>query len=155
MPIPASEPRILIKDLVKDNWVAANVLGTTTPDWHTGWHNPSSLLSQGTFTNPSESAQGAHGYGAIEGGGGGAVQIWTGVLFLDFWARRVDGGVNPKQLNYECGQEAVRIILANAASVANLAVIGVVMNTELPPETDKDPPVFRRSLTIGYQWRTT
>ena len=156
MPVPTSEPKVLILSLIKTNWIAANIAGTVTPDFHTGWWNPHSLSVQVTFTGDTESFLGETGYGAIEGGGGGPVQIVTGNVFANCWAFRdegVSGSKNPKEIVYDMANEIRRIVLAKFDSVTNLTYVSVVGVADVPPEGE--PLKFRKSVTIGFNWRTT
>lgn len=155
MPVPASEPKVLILSLIKTNWTAGNLTPSLTPDFHTGWWNPASNSPQITFTSDSESFQGQSGYGAIEGGGGGPVQVVNGTLIADCWASRDQGasGANPKLIVYEMAKEIRRIILANFSGATNLNYVSVVRVDDVPP--DGDPLKFRKSVTIGFNWRTT
>lgn len=156
MPVPTLEPKVAIKNLVKIKWIAGNVVGTIVPDFHTGWWNPLSLKPQLTFTGNDETFQGDSGYGAI--GADGPVQIVNGVLFANCWATRDEGagGVNPKQLVYDMARELRRIILANAVDVvADLEYVSVISIIDVPPATGEDPVVFRKAITVGFNWRTT
>jgi hypothetical protein len=155
MPVPASEPKVLIMSLIKTNWVAGNLTPSLTPDFHTGWWNPESNSPQVTFTGDGESFQGQSGYGAIEGGGGGPVQVVNGTLIADCWASRDQGasGANPKLIVYEMAKEIRRVILANFGGATNLNYVSVVRIDDVPPEGD--PLKFRKSVTIGFNWRTT
>lgn len=157
MPVPTVDPKLSIKDLIKTNWVAANIVGTITPDFHTGWWNPKSLSTQLTFTGKSGAFQGESGYGAIEGGGGGPVQIKDGVLFVNCWAFRDEGAgsPNPKQVVYDCTEEVRRIVLANFETIANLTYLSVLATDEVPPDPKTSPLLFRESMTLGFNWRTT
>ena len=65
MPIPASEPKVLILALIKDNWIAANIAGTLTPAFHTGWWNPKSTAPQVQFPGCDAACQRESGYGAL------------------------------------------------------------------------------------------
>ncbi len=155
MPVPTVDPKVSIKDLIKANWNSANVAGTTTPDFHTGWWNPKSLSAQVTFSGKSESFQGETGYGGISASG--PVQVAIGVLFANCWAYRDEGGAspNPKQLTYDMAEEVRRIVLAGFESVTNLVYISVLSIDEVPPEQGSDPMVFRTAVTLGFNWRTT
>ena len=157
MPLPSTDPLVSVKNLIKTNWIPGNVVGTTTPDVHTGWWNPKSLAAQITVSGKSESFEGASGYNAIEGGGGGPVQIVNGVMFANCWAYRNEGvaGPNPKQLVYDMAEEIRRIILANYAGITGLDYVSVISTDDVPPEEGRNPMVFRKAVTIGFKWRTT
>jgi hypothetical protein len=157
MPVPTVEPKVSIMDLVIAQWTPANVVGDTTPDIHSGWWNPNSNGPQVTFTGDDEAYEGQSGYGAIEGGGGGPVQIVNGVVFANCWAFRNEGtpGPNPKQLVYDMAEEIRRIILANFNGITNLTYISVTSVGDVAPEAGDDPMVFRKAVVIGFNWRTT
>lgn len=157
MPVPTVEPKVSIMALIRDGWDAANIVGNVEPDFHTGWWNPHSGSPQVTFTGDDELYEGVSGYGAIEGGGGGPVQIVNGVLFANCWAYRDEGagGVNPKQLVYDMSEEIRRIILANFNTIENLTFVSVISVGDVPPEEGSNPMVFRKAVTVGFNWRTT
>jgi hypothetical protein len=157
MPVPTVEPKVSIMDLIRSGWDTSNIAGAVEPDFHTGWWNPNSGSPQVTFTGDDEAFQGATGYGAIEGGGGGPVQIATGVLFANCWAYRDEGagGQNPKQLVYQMAKEIRRIILANFNTIENLTYVSVISIGDVPPEAGTNPLVFRKAVVIGFNWRTT
>ena len=157
MPVPTIDPKISIKDLVKDNWVAGNVVGTTTPDFHTGWWNPAKIFAQLTFTGKNEAFEGQTGYNAIKPDGSGPVQIANGVLFLNAWAYRDEGagGPNPKKLVYDVAEEVRRIVLANFNTIVNLDFVSILSVSDVPPDRSKKPVLFRTSITVGFKWRTT
>ena len=156
-PVPTVEPKVSIMDLVEENWNSENVSGIT-PDFHTGWWNPHSGATQLTFTGDDEAFHGESGYGAIEGGGGGPVQIVNGVMFANCWAFRsegVGGSTNPKKIVYEMAKEVRRIILANFNTITNLTYVSVIGIGDVPPDDGTNPMVFRKAVTIGFNWRTT
>lgn len=157
MPTPAIDPLVSVKNLLKSNWTPANVVGNTTPDIHTGWYNPKSIAAQLTVGSKSESFDGASGYNAIEGGGGGPVQIVSGVMFANCWAYRDEGaaGPNPKQLVYDIAEEMRRIVLANYNGIAGLDYISILATDDVPPEEGRRPMLFRKAVTVGFKWRTT
>ncbi len=157
MPVPTVEPKVAILDLIEAQWDTDNVVGAIKPDFHTGWWNPNSNSPQVTFTGDDELYEGLSGYGAIEGGGGGPVQIVNGVLFADCWAFRSEGvtSPNPKQLVYDMSEEIRRIILANFNGITNLTYVSVIAIGDVPPDQGDNPMVFRKSVTIGFNWRTT
>ncbi|KKN88037.1 hypothetical protein LCGC14_0251090 [marine sediment metagenome] len=155
MPLPVNEPKVLILDLIEAKWLAANVVGDMTPDFHTGWWNPRSLRPQITFTNQDEVYQGVSGYGAI--GAAGPVQIADGTLSVNCWAVRDEGagGTNPKKLVREMAEEVRRIILANVVLVTNLEYVSVLSVVDVAPVAGNKPVVFRKSITVGFNWSTT
>ena len=153
MPVPSVDPIVSVKDLVKTNWVAANVTGTTTPDFHTGWFNPKSSSPQMTFSGRSEAFEGQTGYGAI--GASGPVQIANGVLFVNCWAYRDDSGVSPKKLVHDMAEEVRRIVLANYDTIADLDYVSITAVDDVAPPEGIDPMVFRKAITVGFRWRTT
>lgn len=157
MPVPAVDPTISIKDLVKSSWVPGNIVGTITPDFHTGWWNPKSFAVQLTFSGKNEAFEGAHGYNAIQGAGGGPVQIVNGVLFMNCWAYRDEGagGPNPKTIVYDMAKEVNRIVLANFDQITNLDPIGILAINDVPPDMKRKPLLFRKSITGSFKWRTT
>ncbi len=157
MPIPTVDPTVSFKNLIKDEWDDSNIVGTLTPDFHTGWWNPKSLSAQVTFTGKNEAFEGLHGYNAIQGSGGGPVQIANGVLFMNCWAYRDEGagGDNPKQIVYDMATEVNRIVLANFDQITNLDPIGILAINDVPPDMKKTPILFRKSITGSFKWRTT
>ena len=157
MPVPAIDTKIAFKDLIKGAWNDANIVAAVTPDFHTGWWNPKSLGPQVTFNTKSEQFEGEAGYNAIRGDGSGPVQIANGTQFVNCWAYRDEGagGPSPKRLVYDMGVEINRIVLANFQALADLDFISVLGITDVPPDRNADPIVFRTAVQLGFKWRTT
>jgi hypothetical protein len=52
-------------------------------------------------------------------------------------------------------KEIRRIILANFNAITNLTYVSVVGISDVTPEEGDSPMVFRKAVTIGFNWRTT
>lgn len=163
-PTQIADPNVTVKNLIRDNWDASNILGTITPDFHTGWYNHGSNVTQLTFPfgSPDDSPIGGGdaGYTGIEGGGSGPVQDRAGTLFPVAWAHReMDdvqsaglGAGQVKDLVYQFYQEVDRIITNNATGLGDLeslAVLGVSRGAD----NEFSPVAYRVDMVIGYTWR--
>lgn len=145
------DPKISIRDVIKDNWVAANV-SDITPSISTGWYDQKSSLPQVTVTNPSEVVEGggASGYSGM-GSDGTPSQLWNGFVMLDIWATRESTEINPKQLVFEMRKEVARIVKLKYEDVTDLGHIVWRGGGEIVG-TGSKPVVFRWSGEIGYSY---
>lgn len=144
-----NDPKMSIKDLLKDNWEATNTSGVT-PNIHTGWYDLKSNTPQVTVTNSSEVAVsgGVTGYFGIATNGAPA-QYWEGSMMVDCWTTREASSVNPKQLTFEFKEEIKRIIQANYGVVTDLDWIAWLGGPELVDDK-QSPVVYRLAGTVRY-----
>lgn len=145
------DPKLSIKDLIRDNWIAANT-SNITPSIHTGWYDYDSKHPQITVTTPSETVigGGTSGYSGM-GSDGTPSQMWDGYVMLDIWTTREATAINPKQLIFEMRKEVARIVKANYEAITDLNYIAWKGGGEIV-ETDQSPVVFRWTGEIGYSY---
>lgn len=150
------DPKLTIKDLIKDGWNAANV-SSVTPSFSTGWFDRKATHPQITVTNPDEMPVrgGETGYSGIKADGSGPTQTRVGGLLVNCWAHRDDGsGVNPKQLTWEMSEEVERIILANFNQATDLD--GISFGDRIERIDDSvSPAVYRYECTIIFWYQKT
>lgn len=156
MPASISSPKLTIKDLVKTEWVAANVLDIT-PDFHTGFLNPGGAQYQVCFVGTTENATGESGYDAMSEEG--PVSRRQGTLPVMCFGRRAatgsEGAINPKKFVELAAREVERIVHEAFVSVADFEYMSVMSSTEIPPDGKHEPPYFGWTVTVTYEWRKT
>jgi len=143
--------RILVRNLIRDNWTPGNTFGVT-PYFTTGWYDEAYETPQISFTNPSDGPinGGMTGFSGITTQG--IVQTILGTLQLNCWVTRAAAeavGANPKQLTYEMACEVERIIDANPGVLADYFFLSFGGKTDAP-DTEASPTVFRQMCEIGY-----
>lgn len=150
-----SDPVLLVRDLLRNNWDASNTALSSAPKIHTGWYDDSSESPQVTVTNPDEGALGGGdtGYVATQGDGGGPVQERDGVLLVNGWAgSRETTSQNPKKVAFDLREEIGRIIGANYSGVDHLNRLAVGTTRQLVDD-DRTPAVYRYEVTVSYGYR--
>lgn len=148
-----TDPKVTVRNLVKNNWNAANTQ-SVTPTFSTGWYDKKKKLPILTVTTPRQFVR----HRGTDGSGNGVVQIRSGSVLADAWVDRgvVAGGsavgtAGAKNLAYQMFQEVDRIVTANQNSVSDFLHIEVGTSTELV-ETEESPAVYRRQAQIRYWW---
>ena len=146
-----TDPKVSIRNLLKTNWVAANV-SSITPNCHTGWYDTKSNLPQITVTDTSEvvEAGGIAGYTGIATNGTPA-KLWVGTASVNLWVTREAVSINPKQCLFEMRKEIERIIKAGYADVSDLDYLSWKGGFE-QVEADQSPVVYRWVGEIGYAY---
>ena len=157
-----NDPKLSIKDLIRDNWNSDNTSGVT-PSTHTGWYDLKSTMPQITVTDPSEVVEGggASGYTGM-GSDGTPSQLMKGGVDVNLWCTRLSAErwlaltgsstiINPKKCIFEMRQEIARIVKAGYESITDLSHIVWRGGGEIV-ETDKSPVVYRFAGEIGYSY---
>lgn len=149
-----TDPKVSIKNLIKDNWDADNVSGIT-PVTHLGWYDTRSNMPQITITDTSEvvEAGGVSGYTGMTSGGTPA-QLWVGSMSVNCWTTREatkDEGVNPKRLIFEMREEIKRIVKAKYDDATDLFYIAWKGGMEMV-DTGQSPVVYRWIGEVGYAY---
>lgn len=109
-----NDPKLRIKDLIRDQWDSTEVSYSGSIDKHTGWYGENSVGPQVTVTNPDEVVLGG-GATQISGNGpDGISQVRQGTVLVNFWSgTRDDTGINPKKLSHEMKEHGKDIINDN------------------------------------------
>ncbi len=155
MPLSISSPKLTIKDRIIADWTQANV-EEQTPDFHTGWLNPTGKPFQLCFPNTSEVPIGISGYNAIAADG--PVSWRVGSLPATAFARRPAKGVgstNPKKLVELGAREVERIIHAAFISIPDFEYMSIIGSNEIVPDITAELPFFGWTVLIQYTWRKT
>ena len=144
-----ADAKLGIKNVLKDNWVAANT-SSVTPSFSTGWYSYTNTSPQISITDPEEAAisSGPTGYFGISSGGNPA-QYWIGSVAVNCWATREGTSINPKLLVNQFKTEAKRIIRANYDDISGLDFI-VWRGGFERVESDKKPVVYRYAAEVGF-----
>jgi len=142
-----SDPKLKIKDLLKNNWTAANT-SNVTPDFSTGWWDDNNDLPQVTVTSDDEAPLGGGETGQTHLNSDND-QLLAGAVDVNVWANRDSSSENPKKLTYEFKDEVRRIVQANKEAITGFNYIG--WNGYLDrTDTNKTPVVYRKLCEIVY-----
>lgn len=156
MPLSISSPKVTIKNRIKTDWDASNVLGIT-PAFHTGFLNPGGDQYQVCFPNMSEATAEPSGYRAIASDG--PVSYREGTLPCMIFGRRLpvrsENEINPKKFVELAAREVERIVHAAFVSLPDFEYISIGSSVEQPPDTEYEPPFFGWTAMILYTWRKT
>ena len=144
-----ADPIVSIKNVIKNNWVAANT-SDVTPAWSTGWYDTTKQSPQISFSDEEEAtlSDGPTGVIGISSGGSPS-QYWLGSVAVNCWATRDDSAINPKLLISQFRKEIKRIVRANFEAITDLDFI-TWMGGHEDTETDKKPVVYRYAGVVGY-----
>lgn len=157
MPTSISDPKLTFKNLIKDNWVPANVL-TITPAFHTGFLNPAGDQYQVVFPSAAESTIAASGYDAMSPEGPVSRRVGT-VPIMIFGKRAATGSagaINPKKFLDAARKEVERLIHANVTSITDMEYVSVINSAEVFPDVKENEPTFYGwTVIIQYVWRRT
>lgn len=137
-----SDPKLEIRDLLKNNWTAANT-SSVTPDFSTGWWDDNNDLPQVTVTSDDEAPLGGGETGQTHLNSNNE-QLLSGAVDINVWANRDSSDVNPKKLTYECKDEVRRIVQANKEAITGFNYIG--WNGFIDRTDTKTTPVTYRKL---------
>ena len=144
-----ADPKVGIKDEIKDNWTAANT-SSVTPSFSTGWYDVKNASPQVTITDAEEASLSSGPTGVFGMAAGGVpAQYWIGSVAVNCWVTREDTAVNPKLLINQFVTELKRIIRANYDDVTGLDFITWMGGHEIV-ETDKKPVVYRYEAEVRY-----
>jgi len=146
-----NDPKVSIKDIIKNNWNASNT-SSITPRIHTGWFDIKATTPQITVTDTSE---------VVEGGGvtaytgistnGTPAKLWVGTAAVNIWVTREAVSINPKQCLFEMRKEIERIIKAKYDDVSDLDYLSWKGGFE-QVESDQSPVVYRFIGEVGYAY---
>ena len=142
------EPRLILYDLLKTDWVNASSSYAQAPTFSTGWLDNRNPNPQITITNPDFFVPGITGYSGID-----TKKIWRGTVTVNCWAKRTvtntnGSQVNPKRCVNEFKDLVCGLIKTNAHNASNLTEVGVTSIRELV-DTTESPAWFRQEITIG------
>lgn len=140
-----ADPKLTIRDLLKDNWNAANTSGVT-PDVHTGHWNQEANNPQVTVTDPTEDID----LRGTDPSGAGLVRWMLGGVLVGCWSTRDASSVNPKQLTVEMSEEVDRIVTANRFGNTDLAWLEWRGREEFV-DSRAEPTLYRYDCEVAYQ----
>lgn len=164
------DPKLVLKELLVDEWNAANVYDVT-PKRNTGWRDSDLAGPQVTVSGDEESPLNPTGFSGIEPDGSGPTATTRGTVALNTWTTRplteatATGMDNPKGLSKALSSECKRIVRANldpgqhAFNVGGLTAehyryISWLGREFLPeePDADEDPIVYRYRCEVRYEY---
>lgn len=157
MPETITDPKLVVRDLLRAGWDNTNVpIALTQTDLHVGWYNDGLGFPQVTVSNRDEnvSGGGATGFSAIAGDGSGGIQDRTGtVLVTAFAGSREDyneRGLEQLQAS-DMGDEISRIVGENN-SPGEYLTLAVGPRADIT-DTDASPTEHGVQFQIRYSWR--
>lgn len=156
MPETISDPKLTVRDLLRDAWDNGAVHTTLDEsDIHTGWFDDGKGFPQVAVSNRNENVAGGGrtGFTAIAGDGAGGVQSRTGtVLVTAFAGSRADyeaRGLAQQQAE-QMADEVSRIVGTNQSPDQYLS-LSVGPREDLV-DTDANPTEFGVQYQVRYAW---
>lgn len=152
-----TEPSVIIRDLLANQWDSSNVDGTFDTAWiGTGWWDEETPNPQITLSGMTETRDPT----GIDPNGGGFTSWVDGAVDCNVWIpndRDATGGVNPKQHRWQLDSEIQRIIRANSTGTTDSDGYPQLTRLDLGEaryfvEESDSPVVFRATVPIGYAW---
>lgn len=147
-------PEVVVKELLRTRWRVETALD---PAIHHGWVRPGFDEPEVTVSEPEESPVrgGNTGFSGTAGDGSGPTKDMNGTVRVNTWADRSRVESNPKQVVYVMSREIERIIDSHATPEdTDLRFLSFLGGTRMPPETDKEPTMFRVRCVIGYGYHS-
>lgn len=159
------DPKLVSKDLLKQEWNKANTPESSPPDFRTGWRDENLAAPVVTASHDEESPTSATGYSGM--GPSGPTSVRRGTLQVNVWTRRDLVSANPKTTAYEFSEEIKRIIGEYGASISTYANFSINSldaegyrylswqgRTYLPEEAEADdvPIEHRYRIVFGYEY---
>lgn len=157
------DPRQLVKILLEEEFNTANLVGSFTPVYSTGWFNEVGKPIV-TVSNPEESPVNGGDTGftySKSDGTGGAADV-AGTVQVNCWAHRGHTSENPKQVTWDLSEEVKRIandtsqpanhsFTSSKVSGDNLGYLSWFDRDAFVEERDdEDEPLFRFRCLVGY-----
>lgn len=157
MPVVITDIKLLVRDLIRNNWDNTNLpTSVENDDIHTGWWDDDKAFPQVTVTSDEEGPLngGDTGVTALKGAGNGYVQHRNGTVLVDCWAgSRADYdnyGEEQVQLQ-EMMDEVERIVFNNLLALSEVDSIAITNRTKLVDE-NADPTEHRCQFELTYNW---
>lgn len=145
-----SDPKLEIKNLLRDEWDTDNTSISSKPDFSTGWWDDNNSHPQVTVTSDDEAPLGGGDTGQTHlSNASPTEQLLAGAVDVNVWANRDSSDVNPKTLTYEFKEEVRRIVQSNREAISDFNYIGwngFVDRTD----TNVTPVVYRKLCEVVY-----
>lgn len=158
MPLVETEPNVIVRDLLADNWDSSNVDETFKTAWiGTGWFDEDQPNAQVTLTGVSEDTSPT----AIVPDGSGLSSWVDGVLDCNVWVpydreSYTSAGV-AKGFRWDLVREVHRIIENNQTGTTDDSGDTELTRLEtgnIRRNPTGPPPPFRALIPVGFQYRT-
>lgn len=162
-----SDPKLVVKDLLEQEWQAENTPESSPPRIFTGWPDEDMAGPSVTVGPDEESPTSDTGFTGIKPDGSGPTSERRGTVTVNTWAERPTSEANPKQTTFAFRQEIERILDKyghEIASYSGWSINGVDaddlryiswLGAEYMPDTrDAEAvPIRHRYLcTLGYEY---
>lgn len=157
MPVTIKDIKLLVRDLLRDNWDnTQSVEPVTSDDIHTGWWDATKADPQVTVTSDEEGPLygGETGVTGIKGNDTGYVQHRNGTVLVDCWAGSEDDydSRGEEQVQLQAMMDEVEtIVFNNLQSLDGVDSVTITNRTKLVDE-DADPSEHRCQFELTYNW---
>lgn len=157
MPATVADIKLLVRDLLRQNWSNANTVEPLDDsDIHTGWWDANKDFPQVTVTSEEESPLngGETGVTALKGDGTGYVQHRNGTVLVDCWAgSRADyDNAGEEQVQLQAMMDEVEtIVFDNLQSLQDIDSIAIQNRTKLVDD-EEEPTEHRTQFELTYNW---
>jgi len=141
------DPKLEVKNLLRDKWGDSGDYTLVTPDFSTGWWDANNDLPQVTVTNDDETPNPLTETGQTHIGSN-TDQNMSGRMDVNVWANRDSSDTNPKKLVKEMRDEAKRII-QKYTFYSDFNYLGWGGSTDMT-DTDRTPVTYRKVCEVRY-----
>jgi hypothetical protein len=153
------DPKVVLRDLLNDEFDVGNVAGTSSVDIRTGWRDDRLDNLQVTASNDDESARSDTGYTGLNS------SRRRGTIQANIWADERVVSANPKKVVEdtrdevddvlsEFGSEIADYSFTSGINPSNYSYLSYLGSTYLPeePDNDEEPIVYRYLVNVGYEY---
>lgn len=159
MPQTIDDPKLTIRDTLRTNWSASGLPESISDsDIHTGWFDDGKGFPQVSVSNDEDGpfGGGQTGYGAIDGGGNGGIQLRSGTVLVTAWGGSRDDYDNRGEqlLQAEAMADEIESIVAENQSPGELHSLSVGQRQKIPDD-DVTPVEHAVQLQLIFTWRKT
>jgi len=159
MPQTIDDPKLTIRDTVRDNWSASGLPESISDsDIHTGWFDDGKGFPQVSVSNEEDSPfnGGETGYGAIDGGGKGGIQLRSGTVLVTAWGGSRDDYANrgEEQLQAQGMADEIESIVAENQAPGDFHSLSVGQREKIVDD-EVTPTEHGVQLQLIFTWRKT
>ena len=157
MPENVTDPKLLIRDLLRADWDNGNVpTDLSETDIHTGWFEDGKGFPQVAVSNRDESVAngGDTGYSAIAGDGAGGVQDRTGTVLVTAFAgsREEYSQRGLERLQAEDMGDEIARIMGHHQSPDEYLSLAVGPRTDIVDQ-ESSPTEYAVQVQMRYIWK--
>lgn len=149
--------KLVIRDLLTNQWDATETVLDSQPDIHTGWYDYDAGTPQVTITNVNHFTIGGGntGLNAMPSGSGQTPDKRTGTILVNAWSgTRENVSQNPKKIAYSLTKHIDDIIGKNTTGHTHINSLATESVREIVEE-DAPEVVTRREITARFTYVKT